>query len=280
VLPALPISLSPKYQTELALPVLGFGVGYLPVYAQYFGVALLLLAGAMLGWRLLERPAVAAGAALLVALIVGHTYAANLALVRNLYAWERGIRDNLEGALATGLLDEVPEGATVLLDNPHGMWHHDCPFRKFAALGSSALMNFGEYFYYLHSGKKVHVVVHGSPNSPSALLDGKVHEVRDALFAPRRGFVLLIQRNSLSTPWTDDVRLYFHGDSNPSSFLLRGQRASGHSLAEDVAISIRGSDLVVLRRGPRGIVCSVPHEWGPFVASSLTVIEIGRGKRK
>src|SRR5579863_3128566 len=77
VLPALPIALTVKYQRELA-----WGLGYLPVFFEYFGVALL---GSALTTILLSRfPAARLRSALCVAvaLVATMTQATNVRLVR------------------------------------------------------------------------------------------------------------------------------------------------------------------------------------------------------
>ena len=106
VLPALPVALLVKYQQELRL-----GLGYLPVFFQTFGVALLLAAIATAAVR---RFGVAARAvaALSIAVLAAVTYAANVQLVR---ADEpaRLARLSLENELAHGLMAPVPDGAVV-----------------------------------------------------------------------------------------------------------------------------------------------------------------------
>jgi hypothetical protein len=172
-LPGLLICLSPKYQA-LIVP----GVGYLPVYAQYYGVGLLAAAGVR--WAVRSRAGVAAVAAVLAA-VIGPTYALNVA-VADTVAKEKQVRDNIEAALDTGLLDTVPDGATLLLDNPHGLWHNDR-----IALCLDGPHSHGEYFYFLHSGKRVRVVARGH-DLPGG---GPLYEVRD-----EPGGVLLIRRGS------------------------------------------------------------------------------------
>jgi hypothetical protein len=260
LLPALPISLSPKYQKELV-----FGLGYLPVYTQYFGVALLFLAAAVRWSRRLERPATARIAAFVVALLIGHTYAANAALAR-FYAWDRGVRDNVEEALAAGLLDDVPDGATLLLDHPHPLWHLDE-----VAFGTSWSRNFSEYFYYLHTGKKIRTIVRGSSHWSSEVR-GAVYEVRDVCTSSRGGYVLLIHRMSLLSPVADDIRICIRCQRGPTEFILKGSRGSDGGNATGEVVSLRGRDLVAVGHGPNGDVYLLPPRYGPLLADSLRLL--------
>jgi len=109
VLPALPIALLVKYQQELRL-----GLGYLPVFFQTFGVALLLAAIAAAAVR--SRFARAARVVIVVAIaaLATVTFAANAQMVR---ADEpaRLARFSLQQAIARGLVGSVPDGAVVAI---------------------------------------------------------------------------------------------------------------------------------------------------------------------
>jgi hypothetical protein len=192
-LPALLVSTSPKYQGEL-LP----GLGYLPVYVQYYGVALLLLAGASaVGRRLAGRPVLARAAgiaaALALALVTGQAHVANLAVAGNLTPF-RTARENMEAALDGGLLAGVPDGATLLLtDDGYQLWHHGEQPLADGDLTAS------EYFCFLHSGKRVTTVVRPPDAEGSArpLPEGRgeVYEVRAVAVAGRGRAVLLVRRS-------------------------------------------------------------------------------------
>jgi hypothetical protein len=264
MLPGLPIALSPKYQAELRL-----GLGYLPVYAQYFGVGLLLLAGIVWGSRYFQRPALPKIATLVFALILGHHYAANVSLVR-MCNGQRGIRENVEDALAAGLLDNVPEDAVLLLDHAYPLWQLDDQ----AYGGVPWSKNFSEYFYYLHTGKKLRTVVRGSPLSSTLSANTEVYELCDVFNSPRSGYVLLMHRKSLSTQDADHVRVSIRGKNGPAAFLVTGRQASrtGESL------SIPGRDLAVLGRKHRATICVLPQSCGPILADSLTLTDNGQTK--
>jgi hypothetical protein len=124
VLPGVPIALSPKYQTIVKL-----GLGYLPVYLQYFGTALLGVAGLLWLMRTFPRRKSLWGTSLLlanlsVALI---TFDTNRNVVdtfnADAYLCQRRI---LEAAFQAGLCDRIPEGATLMLTKFHP-WLCDGP---------------------------------------------------------------------------------------------------------------------------------------------------------
>ena len=154
VVPAVMIAISKKYQHEL--PANGLGVGYVVVYLQYFGTALLFGAVVVLVnhirkryFRLFLHGVMLAGlaGALLVALqdnrvVIGK---ANSALKSR---WV-----HLENALQKGVLAPAPPGALVLMKDdydpvPDGFmtdyeyWAYSYPWRS-------------KYFVFQYTGKKV-----------------------------------------------------------------------------------------------------------------------------
>jgi hypothetical protein len=108
VLPAIPVAVLVKYQLELRL-----GTGYLPVFLQTFGVALLLASAAAAAERS-RGTAARIAATLLLGVLGACAYASNVQLVR---AQEPALaaRAALESALASGLVKEVPDGSTIAL---------------------------------------------------------------------------------------------------------------------------------------------------------------------
>jgi hypothetical protein len=125
ILPGFPIAFSAKYQNWVHFA----GIGYLPVYVQYLGVALLVVAGLL--WlaakyprcrRQLALALVAANAS--VAMIQFDT---NRNVVDMLEASvDSGGRMNMEAALSAGVADLVPEGATIITTQWHP-WLFDGP---------------------------------------------------------------------------------------------------------------------------------------------------------
>ncbi|HLJ95497.1 MAG TPA: hypothetical protein VKU02_20135 [Gemmataceae bacterium] len=139
ILPPLLTCLSPRYQRELF-----WGVGQLPVYIEYHGFGLLLasILAAALHW-LVHRPRTlgVAGlmASLLIAVELSFTGYFNKAIAQRWApAWYTE-RQDVEKALAAGLADAVPEGATLIPAHRYPWWHD----------------SFGAYFYCQNSGKKL-----------------------------------------------------------------------------------------------------------------------------
>ncbi len=112
VLPGLPISASPKYQACVQV-----GLGYLPVYVQYCGVALIMVAGLL--WFANRVPAHRAKLALAIILanvgVALFSFDTNRHVIGVLEA-SPSIRERriVETALGSGLGDQIPDGATVL----------------------------------------------------------------------------------------------------------------------------------------------------------------------
>ncbi len=109
ILPAIPVALLVKYQHELRL-----GAGYLPVFLQTFGVALLLASAATAASRSRLGGGAKIAAAVLFGILGMSAYATNVQLVR---AQEpaSAARAALERALANGIVKRVPDGATIAL---------------------------------------------------------------------------------------------------------------------------------------------------------------------
>jgi len=106
-LPAIPVALLVKYQHELRL-----GIGYLPVFLQTFGVALLLASAATAAVFSRFGRGARIAAALLCGILGAGAYASNVQLVR---AQEpaRVARTAFERDLANGLVKDVPDGSTI-----------------------------------------------------------------------------------------------------------------------------------------------------------------------
>ncbi len=123
ILPGLPIALSPKYQAWARM-----GDGYLPVYVQYFGVAM--LAVGMTNWLLDSRHARKFAVALIsanacIALITFDTHRNVIAIFDQ--SMEADAMRNLSLALKSGVADEVPEDATLLAKTSHIWWAEGPP---------------------------------------------------------------------------------------------------------------------------------------------------------
>jgi hypothetical protein len=160
VLPAVLVSVSARHQKLIA-----FGVGYLPVYIQYFGVATAFAAACWAALRRLPaRRGIRTAAAVSLAAAAAGMAAVNDrangeladALTRTpdaadynptagvVEAGYNSHRANLEAALHAGLLDDVPEHAVVQLAHEYPGWHNT---------------PHSAYFYAMHSGKVVETVL-------------------------------------------------------------------------------------------------------------------------
>jgi hypothetical protein len=203
ILPGVMTSLGTKYQQMVK-----FGLGYLPVYLQYFGAGLLL---GTLAWSALSR-ATAGGAwrrglglalAILLALTTSLTYRANAVLADYLpkaegspgYKPAVGFyggrwhyhRRNLEVALQAGLVEDVPDHSVVHLANEYPHWHDTYHSR---------------YFYAMHSSKVLQTIPRASrfkgfnwfvpKDSLRVPRSGAAHYViRDIPLAEKAGYVVL-----------------------------------------------------------------------------------------
>jgi|GEM_PF-3238353 len=154
VFPAVMIAISKKYQYEI--PYQGLGVGYIVVYLQYFGTALLLGAVVVLINHIRKRylrfflhGAMLAGLAGALLLVLQDNRVviakANAALTSR---WV-----HLENALQKGVLSPVPLDASVLMKDDYGpapdgfrtdyeCWAYSYPWRS-------------KYFVFQYAGKRV-----------------------------------------------------------------------------------------------------------------------------
>jgi hypothetical protein len=109
VVPAIPVAVLVKYQHELRL-----GIGYLPVFLQTFGVALLLASAATAAARSRFGNGARMVAALCFGVLGAGAYASNVQLVR---AQEpaRIARAEFESALTHGLLNSAHDGSTLTI---------------------------------------------------------------------------------------------------------------------------------------------------------------------
>lgn len=206
ILPALPLAFSSKYHQWVSSP----GLGYLPVYVQYFGVAL--LAVSAMSWLAAaerwQRPL----AALLLAAngcVALATFDTNCRVVQmNDTASETESRRNLELALSAGVCDMVPEGSTILATRWRTWMINGPPY-------SSAL-------FTQMLGRRVHVVSQ-QPGPPGRSLDEQLaklpaptYSVYEHTMDSRTGFVVVGTLEpgaaAANTGYTvRTVRIFLHG---------------------------------------------------------------------
>lgn len=162
VLPALPISLSAKYQQELNWYG-GWGVGYLPVYIQYYG-SLMILAGIVV----LINKIIKANNKIILQLIL--TTGISLIILINLNCNRAVVdkantdlyygRETLEKALENNILKNIPENSTILVKYNY---KYD-PYPAFVFNGLRGWLKGydwdNKFLFYLHSQKMVNIVQH------------------------------------------------------------------------------------------------------------------------
>jgi hypothetical protein len=176
LLPAPLVALSVKYQRELQ-----WGIGYLPVLIEVFGVALVLTVATAALLRAARPPGrVAAVAA--IALACGFAGAVTLAdnqrLARELLPW-RVSRAVVGAALARGVVRAVPDGTTVGMGG-------DLPWLCLAESGCPDDLDSG-YFVYAKSGKQLQLTTLGAADAAWALRYGATPRVAWVAAARRDG---------------------------------------------------------------------------------------------
>ena len=150
VLPAIPIALTVKYQHELKL-----GLGYLPVFFEVFGVALL---GAALAKAVMRRfPSVRTTVMITAAIAIcgTMTQATNVRLVRELIPGLTA-RTTLESQLDRGLMSHVPDRSVIALAPTFDWIAYDDDGPD--GIATRAL-------FYMHGGRRIDLV---APTDPRA----------------------------------------------------------------------------------------------------------------
>jgi hypothetical protein len=147
VLPNVLIALSARYQGEVF-----WGVGYLPVYVSYFGVALLVVAGVggafswarPLPWAKIVFAASAvalAGMAVGVAVLDYQNNALDVEYVNRQYLYPRDVN---AAAIERGVFQDLPVGARLIVGTQPRSWAN-------------------KLFFESHTGKRLAVVSCGDP---------------------------------------------------------------------------------------------------------------------
>jgi len=135
-IPPVFVAISNKYQGELR-----WGLGYLPVYYAYFGVALVLSASAT--WVADRFTTLRLLIVIVVAILVTANFLVNRNVIDKIDQLFVEPRKSLEQALESGLLDDLHDGDYLTVEGP-------------------AYLNRG--FFYHYSGKKV--ITEGGPDRP------------------------------------------------------------------------------------------------------------------
>jgi hypothetical protein len=143
VLAAAPIAGLVKYQTELKP-----GLGYLPVFFEEFGIALILASLAAITMRGSRRFAWQIAWSVVIAAIATVTAAANVRVVREDFARTQA-RQSLERQLDRGFLNGIPDGTFVTIPAPQDWIAYD-------GQGPEGISTRG--LFYLHGAKRIHLV--------------------------------------------------------------------------------------------------------------------------
>ncbi len=263
VCPAILTAISPYHRNYLS-----FGVGWIGVMVQYYGVALVL---AIAIWRLVgARPGggpfafwkcLLASAS--VASILAVTYRANIEVATAMNAppgteryrqfvgnhgasWHLQ-RMNLEAALNSGVMSEVPSGSRVQLVNLYPYWHDSL---------------YGQFFYTKQTRKRIETL---PTQIPTRLLpNAPLFRVRDSV--RNRDIGLVVVTPSLFSPFgltltpppPDAGRVFVRHPAFRShqaempTMLLVGQSLSGAPGNQPPARRPfrLGQDLTTIRTGP------------------------------
>jgi hypothetical protein len=119
ILPAIMISLIPKYQQELE-----WGTGYIPIYVSYFGLLIIMVCMLYKIYNKLDYNNILDASiiiAMFFAIVGALTYCSNVTVVENSnYEWLYP-RIIIEDALKDGLFKFVPDNSILLVDRRH-LW--------------------------------------------------------------------------------------------------------------------------------------------------------------
>jgi hypothetical protein len=300
VLPAVLVSVSIKYQK-----VIEPGKGYIPVYIESYGVALLLATtiwgifsrllarGRGLGWCRIV-------VACLIAAVTAGTYRAN-ARVAQAIVTPPGFpghnpatdvvlgcfhyhRLNLEAALRAGLVEDVPDGSIVYLAHEYPWWYerHHAPF-----------------FFAMHASKNLRTIpLHdtffpGEPPTKEAILAAPSpippFLVRDVCLSSNSGYVVLSDAADAGPARSPhdkgeaprELRVFirhpklFAYGSTPALSLRGNERGveeePGDAPREDTFVR-QGRDLAILKSGPDWALLSLRADAGRVDPDSLRAL--------
>jgi len=264
--PAILVPLSPRYEREIH-----FGLGYITVYVEGLGVALLLtylIFLARLRWKEgpPSRSLIMAGA-VLFALFVGMQFAANGYTLRQYAGWIFP-RQNLDAALDHGVLTNVPRNAILFLDNSHPV---NFVFTK-------ATNWYSGYFYYMHS----HRIFDVQPQSAETPFNGlcarsgarcntkqrQVWELRSAAPTNDTGYVIVSKIDEIRPPRATDEPTAMTRDA---TIFERGPEMSQYPPKAPVMVAqgLPASEFYLMTHGPGWALYQFHAPCAPVLASSL-----------
>jgi hypothetical protein len=133
LVPPVFVALSERYQDMIKRP----GIGYLPVYISYFGMAILLAIGCNRFVRRDNMGVKKMAVILAFGLVVGLNFAANRLVVERMNAFWRYPRDLVERAGVVGLFKGLPDRALVLIPERYHSWLVGWRFQQFSGVAAS-----------------------------------------------------------------------------------------------------------------------------------------------
>ena len=256
VVPVPLIAISPSHQQQFS-----FGVGWIIVVMECLGVGLLV--ATMIWWWLGDATGASfarkksLGVALIVAILTGMTYRANLEVATcfsappgspnyNSNAALHGAsyqrqRLNLESALDAGLMDDVPSGSTLLLANVYPLWHDS---------------THGVFFYAKHTRK--FFVIEGQPRTvPSS---STTYRIRDVCLGPRSGFVVLSHVGTDNSGTHREILVYVRrpglgNTAESTGFIVEGEQSAIPGRSSATGSVVARSEMSLVRAG---------RDWGLF----------------
>lgn len=233
------IALSEKYQHQLLL-----GIGYLPVYYEYFAAAILIFLGLWLLYRLLRRFA-AKGAILSIffaafAVLYLYNNQTNRHVVTLLNEWFLYPRRTGEAALQSGILRDFNPATSILVsNNPNAFWersweqeprqedfytaNHGVTAPPLIPLGVSefaSLVTAGEPDFELFSPGSTYVIEYSGTEHTGLAKYGKIFGTG---FSP--------DRTILRGPVVREVLFFVYGDqAMPDTLTWKTWNGTGHEI--------------------------------------------------
>ena len=273
VCPAILTAISPHHRHYIS-----FGVGWISVMVEYYGMGLLLALGF---WRLVASRRLGGsfarrkclGTAILMASVLSLTYRANIEVATAINAppgsdrfrqfaaihgssWHLQ-RMNLELALKSGVMDDIPHGSRLQLANFYPFWHDSL---------------YGSFFYTTHARKPLRTDPSQIPSQPAP--DAPLFRVREFVRDRKIGVVLVtpagvaLSGSPLASPDSQGRIFVHHPGLRPTSLalprlLLVGQTVIRAGFPERTIPRVLelGRDLSTVRVGPG---------WGLFTINLRT----------
>lgn len=152
VLPAVIISLSPKYQMALV-----WGIGYLPVYISYFGLIMITTYVVHMIYSKLNHinkksfQIILPVFALILVILAGTTYSNNITAVENSNLQWLYPREIVEKSEENGLFKSIPNGSVLLVDSNYP-WDQPAFYRTHSSSNFKSILVSTRQAPYIYDG--------------------------------------------------------------------------------------------------------------------------------